>query len=138
MIIFTRKKDHSCYRDKTGIVCGKTFTPFTAIPTAPDEGCNDIESIYDIDIDNAVKYMKREGCKFADKLWLIRCIHAGLLHGAVYEAGSYMFDLNELYKLCMKIKINGGADPLDHSRYEFHKTDLIKGTIYSFASRRKH
>ena len=122
-LIFTRKDDDNGYRFKavSGVLCGDKFQHTCVCDEGEDEKCyGAVDEVYDVDMDDAISYLgitrgkpHDEGFAFINKLWLKRAIHAGLLHGCIYETGNYFFSLYELDKLRENILAYDGIDPLN-------------------------
>ncbi|MBQ8950763.1 MAG: hypothetical protein IJ065_06300 [Eubacterium sp.] len=123
-LIFTRKDDKNGYRFKaaSGVLCGDKFQQTCVCDDDEDKKCyGAVDEVYDIEMGDAISYLGRprgkkprdEGFAFVNRLWLKRAIHAGLLHGCIYETGKYYFSLNELDKLRKNILAYDGIDPLD-------------------------
>jgi len=116
-LVFTKSESNDTL-NTTGavIVCGNELKHLATLSSMPSpENASDI---YDMSIVDAEDYLgsnhfNLEGFPFVNRLWLKRCIHAGLLHGVMYDRGDYFFSMNELNKLRENIIICGGTDPLD-------------------------
>lgn len=102
-IIFLRKgSEHkNVFSEKSGVIYGKDFTEAANV-----WAFGKISEIYDITIDEAVTILKRVyDNNFVDSIWLKECIHAGKLHGAVFEqSNEYYFSLDELRLLAEEIR----------------------------------
>ena len=109
-IIFLRKgSEHkNIFSEKSGVVCGKDFMEAANVCNG-ETAFGKISEIYDITIDEAVTILKKEyDNDFVDSIWLKECIHAGKLHGAVFEkSNEYYFSLDELRLLAEEIREYG-------------------------------
>lgn len=106
-IIFLRKgSEHkNVFSEKSGVIYGKDFTEAANVCNG-EKAFGKISEIYDITIDEAVTILKRVyDNDFVDSIWLKECIHAGKLHGAVFEqSNEYYFSLDELRLLAEEIR----------------------------------
>lgn len=100
-IIFTREhtKDNNVFTEKTGVLFGDTFKEAANVSNS-ERNYGKIEDVYDISMDEAIVYLRRNFHSFVCSFWLKKCIHAGILHGAVFEpSGDYFFSIKEIEQL---------------------------------------
>lgn len=109
-IIFLRKgsEHNNVFTEKSGVICDKDFTEAANICNG-EKAFGKISEIYDITTDEAVTILKRVyDNDFVDSIWLKECVHAGKLHGAVFEqSNEYYFSLDELRLLAEEIREYG-------------------------------
>ena len=115
------------YRDGKGylnvencLVCGNSVI-------TERDGYSNVIVIYDIDMSEAVQYIKETirdkavhinnsiDFSFVNSIWLKRAIHVGILYGALYHTGGYHFSLYEIDRLIENL-LAYNIDPLDKEK----------------------
>ena len=108
-LIFTREltKENNIFTEKAGVLFGDSFKEAANVSNS-ERNYGKVADVYDVSMSEAIIFLRKPYNTFISSLWLKRCIHAGILHGAVFEqSNDYFFSMTELDQLYKTITEKG-------------------------------